>query len=858
MYEVQGVATSTLHIQESYRSVLTCTDDPGATPATASPSLGNVVERAIFTPPRVVMADQDSGQPPRDQRPPSYNGPFLFVNKNAKNLKSKQRDEVFAVRSHAMQIARRSRKPAQPKPQALDRNASSDSRVPDSPPVQPSIESPTAGLIPSIQDLLEQQVVGVRQYQQMQSQPGRPSLSRRQSSSHQQQSGSPSSTIPFKASFPPTTTTNLLPAEHAAALSRLNIAASPGASPGNPEILNSNRLPDNFFNSLLQFWRVVYMSNFWPASVYLNSSHRAVQLLDDWLSDTVINNAALLHGLFSATLSYITNYLPSTDSTPILWARAVHHYGKCLEETRIQMAQPGIGTELALSLIHGMTTFGFHCQDWDSCQVHRTASMRLLQGLEGGLESVHPVLKYRLIHFDALIASRLSKRPSIDVDSWAPKPWAEEDSLRPLDGMFASDALGARRTDLTVFLLGDDDPMNDYAEDLLELIGWHREALAASELAFTLTLTSSATPPSSLAYRPRKRCDDADTIYTWLSLRQHALSCLCSHMLLDLLDGDDPELPLPAQIRRVYHKCVLLATSFLFQSIIRCGNDAKYLSYIPYHNLRTQLELLLVLMSQYQKAPTSPTGAGRTGRGPVNPIPTDGLLYLFFAGAIGETADGVSRAAHHVARSGVIHSPPGDEHAGDLISERWFSVHFAMVLQRLNIDHWEHAQQILKRFLYAARVLDQFLCVLVERKLEFLAALVAGVPNGVPARGTGFPGGTAGAHDEMLRATSGQATSQQRHPSQHQQPNLPFPMQPPAFGATLHTASMSEPPSMFGPTPVSLPCMGTGAPAEAGWWQGTGYDLGGEEDFPMDLDVGLSTGPGLGEGFGAEEDLHQE
>ena len=131
----------------------------------------------------------------------------------------------------------------------------------------------------------------------------------------------------------------------------------------------------------------------------------------------VINNPALLHGLFAGALSYITNYLPLMDNTPLLWARAIHHYGKMSRETRIQLARPGVGAEQALILIHGMTNVSFHCQDLDSCQVHRTASIRLLHSVDGGLDSLQPVLKYILVLCDSLIASHVPKRPSLDVDS---------------------------------------------------------------------------------------------------------------------------------------------------------------------------------------------------------------------------------------------------------------------------------------------------------------------------------------------------------------------------------------------------------------------------------------------------------
>ncbi|KAJ9611314.1 hypothetical protein H2200_004498 [Cladophialophora chaetospira] len=812
------------------------------------------------------MAEQDPGGNPPDKRPPAYNGPFLFVNKNATNLKSKQREEVFAVRSHAMQIARRSRKPssqAQSKSQEREKRTQAEAQSPESPPVQDTVGSPAAEALPSVQGILEQQAMGVRQYQQRQ----QSNSSRRQAMPHQPPRRRLSLALPGGPTPGPAPSSGLLPIDHAAALAQLTISASPSSmSPGGP---GPSGLPsDSFFNSVLHFWRLAYMSNFWPAHIYLNTSHKAVHFTDGWLRDMVINNPAMLHGLFAGALSYITNYLPPTENTPMLWARAIHHYGKCLEETRVELARPGIGTEQALSLVHGMTTFSFHCQDLESCQVHRTASMRLLQNLEGGLESVHPVLKYLLILVDSLIAGHVPKRPSIDLDSWSPKPWAEDVSLRPFDSMFGFDPQLSCRTDMTVFLLYSDPKMDDYSDDLLELINWHREALVANELAFNLTHTSPAGSPGITESGIGEVRDRADPIYTWLSLRQYTLSCLTSGMFADLLEDDNHEPSLSSQLHRTYHACVALATSYLFQFVMRRDMDAPCMAYIPYHHLRTQLELLLALMSQFRRTSISSATPGGPGRGAVNPIPTDGLLFLFFAGALGEEYDGPSRVrtAHSIARAGVIASPTL-EHPSDLINERWFSVHFSMILQRLNVDTWENARSILKRFVYQERVLDHYLQFIVARKLEFLAALVGGVPGQVTPGGTGFFGGLGASSSSRPPGPSRRSSSQipiQSAPIPRQQSmDMPMsmPMTLPGATSLLSPGQTYEGLPGFGHSAVSL---SEAVPATAAdWWQDIGYGYGGEEDFSMDLDMHLSMDalPDLhmpGEDLGEHEEDHEE
>ncbi|EXJ67216.1 uncharacterized protein A1O5_09863 [Cladophialophora psammophila CBS 110553] len=824
------------------------------------------------------MAEQDPGGRQPDQRPPAYTGPFLFVNKNATNLRSRQREEVFAVRSHAMQIARRSRKPSsQAKSSERGSQAQSGPTSSESPAAQTGAPSPTAEPIPSIQDILEQQARGVLQYQQREAQRREPEQSRRQLATHESPALSPrSSTFPLS-------TSNLLPAEYAASLAQLNLAASPvplissGAS--DPSVA-AQLSPDTFFNSVLQFWRLCYMSNFWPAPIYSSPSHRAVQSTDGWIRNMVINNPAMLHGLFSGALSYITNYLPRTENTPMLWARAIHHHGKCLEETRAQLARPGISTEEALSLINGMTTFSFHCQDLESCQVHRAASMRLLQSIEGGLESVHPVLKYLLILCDSLTTSHVPKRPSMDVESWAPKPWSEEPSLQPFDHLFSFDDQVSEETDMAIFLLAEHDEESDYTQHLLELINWHREALAANDLAFVLADTSGS--PGIAESVGEGGQDPADPIYTWLSLRQYALICLSSDMYVDFIETEVHGRSLLSQMLCVFHSGIVLATNYMFQFIMRYSMNAPSMAYIPYHHLRNRLDLLMALMGQYRRLQVAAAGKRRSGRGQTNPIPTDTLLFLFFAGAVVEESDGPNRvqAPHHITRAGVI-SSPSVEHPGDLINERWFSVHFAMVLQRLNLEAWENVRQVLKRFIYAERVLDRFLQVLVTRKLEFLAALIAGVPDHAPAGGSGDAGsasffGGSGVAVPTRQETSSSSRppppsrqSSLQMPGQHQtllqQAGMSIPVGLPVSPSRPGLEEMPDPLPLLGPTPVSLSAAVPSAAAD--WWQDMGYGIGGVEDFPMDLDMNLSMGTGLdtlsdvhmtGEDLGGREEMHGE
>jgi len=79
----------------------------------------------------------------------------------------------------------------------------------------------------------------------------------------------------------------------------------------------------------------------------------------------------------------------------------------------------------------------------------------------------------------------------------------------------------------------------------------------------------------------------------------------------------------------------------------------------------------------------------------------------------------------------------------------------------------------------------------------------------------------------------------------------------------LSPGQASDPLPLVGPPPALLSAAVPGAAAD--WWQDMGYDLGGEEEFSMDLDAhlnmaGLDALPDLqtpGEGFGDLENADE-
>jgi hypothetical protein len=850
MCDLQGVASLSRHITTTHNDLETF-----RTVNEASAKLREVVQ---ITKPRrdqacrgssiyVLMAEQGSGDQPSDQRPPPYAGPFLFVNKNATNLRSRQREEVFAVRSHAMQIARRSRKPTS-QAKSQDRGKRGQ---PDADDVGSSSTSARSDLaVPeeasSVRDVLQQQTMGMIQDQQRRFQTNLPTQSRRSSTDYRGQAA----TSPFSSSIHDPTLAPLssrLPTDQAALVSQLIAAPSPtGTSPGPSVPLTTSPAPsDTFFNSVLQFWRVAFLSNFWPARIYLDPAHGVVQSTNDWIRTMVNNNPALLHGLFSGSLSYVTNYLPATSTTPLLWGRAIHHHGRCLEATRSQLSRPGVGAEESLSLIYGMSTFSFHCQDLESCQLHRTAVMRMLNNLDGGLDSIHPVLKYVLILGDALIAGHTPRRPQLRISEWAPPSWHQETSLRSFDHAFNFDPDVYEQGDRAVFLINSFGMEEQYETQLLQLIKWHREALAANEIAAALSVTSTETSPSSGA---GVGGDDGDPIYAWLSLRQHALTCYSTDLLMDIVEIEDFQPPLELRLRRVFHVCMLLGTNYLFQFVMRRDTQAPSMAYIPYQHLRTQVELLMTLMSQHRRREAQMPRLAGPVRQAANPIPTDALLFLFFVGALVEETDGKIRQAGQRPLGGPTVPPVlGTSNAPtDLIAERWFNVHFAMVLQRLNIEIAEDAKLVLQRFLYSDRVLDTLLQSLVARKLDFLTALVASAPNAPTLAGlamTGDQGRVPPARHHSAAASLPTSATRQapiRITSDFEGTTRPPPMPPPAAippPIQQRSQSLSAVPQFIQTTTAQQEAM---QPTGSDWWQDMTFGTTNEEAFGMDLDLSLS------------------
>lgn len=461
-----------------------------------------------------------------------------------------------------------------------------------------------------------------------------------------------------------------------------------------------------FFNSLLQFWRIGYMANLWPAAIYMDPNHEVPQLVDGWIRDVVTTNPAMLHGLFACTLSYITSYLPASEATPVLWARGMHHHGKCLEFTRSRLAMPNVSGEEALGMIHQSTTFSFHCGDFDASSVHRVASARILDTLENGLESVHPVLKSLLVICDTLIATHKPKRPSLDVESWAPGSWHDEDMLRPYDDEFEFDPSDYTQSDREVLLFTEPvygSEAGDITIQVQGLINLQREALCACEVAAQLTISEGIA--------------SADPIYHWLAFRHYALASRCANLYMDMVENE-PEphtASLALHLHGVFPSCILLATSYTFQLIMRCSMGGHSLAYIPFNHLRNRLTLMMTLMGEGRRMQLQE----------MMRIPTETLLFLFFGGAVAEEIMEQQVRSLSV-ESGQYATLSSTAAPANLLHLRWFSVHFSMVLQRLGIVDWQAAQDVLRKFVYDKRTMDRHVQVLVAKRSEFLGVLSIG------------------------------------------------------------------------------------------------------------------------------------
>jgi len=624
------------------------------------------------------MVDQPPDQNPN---PNQYTGSFLFVNKTAANIRYRGREEIFAVRSHCMQIARRSRRIAESSTSAPVSRASAESAPGAREEVLTSIDPKGSGDDGDDDDeddgddTKDAPAASSRERQRRQRRErALARMTRRRTASVAE--------ILRRRDRDVHSTRALLGQQQAAEISQFIVPARPTTllGNGNSDPFDAAAVPiQAFFNYLVQFWRAGYMSNFWPAHMASDPYHTVSQVIDHWIRAKVISNPAMLHGLFAGALSFTTNFLPQTAETPIFWARGVHHHGKCLELTRAQLAGL-VNSEDALSMIHQTTTYSFHCQDFETCRMHHIAMKRIIDGL-GGLTLLQPVVKALMILCDTVTASHGPRRPQFDVSHWAPGGWSEEAALRPFDALLQMhyDPRLYQRSDDALFLSND-----PFFARLRVHLSLHREALAAEELAGVLT---------------EQQKGRADPIYEWFSLRQHALTCYSTQLYRDLVDLETPSSPL--HLQQVFQSCFCLATNYMFQFIIHSATLIG-MAYTPFYHLRTRLTLLLQLL------------AAQTG--PRLPY-EEALLWMFFVGACSEESQGPSRRA---ATRSALALTAGPVH---LVEDRWFSIYLALLVNRLGLTNWNEAQRILRRFLYREKVCDRLLQVLLAQKEDLLADL---------------------------------------------------------------------------------------------------------------------------------------
>lgn len=203
-------------------------------------------------------------------------------------------------------------------------------------------------------------------------------------------------------------------------------------------------------------------------------------------------------------------------------------------------------------------------------------------------------------------------------------------------------------------------------------------------------------------------------------------------------------------------------------------------------------------------------------------IPTETLLFLFFAGAVAEEIMGLRYAP---SADSSLNNPgltPATAGPANLLHLRWFSVHFSMVLQRLGITDWRAAQDVLAKFLYDERTMGGHVRALFAKRSEFLGVLSIGEGGGRE----GHPSASQG----DAGATSGTSFLGQQGAS-------------PGIGASASSSSQTFPPgssSKYLQTAPSMPAISALSPIaapdfEAGFWEHMGLGMDADADADVEF-----------------------
>jgi hypothetical protein len=502
--------------------------------------------------------------------PETFQGNFLFVNKNATNVKSRSPDEAFTIGSHVCGKYARWRKVARVKPRRMAHFAQSG---------LPKISSNsnyvnenkdrgtkvTAGELSNARN--DQITTAASPWRTV---PGPLSslptsatrrLSKARTAGTEEEAQAAQSSGRYLSTHAPDFNANasgLTPArsKQHSELSDRTLWLSPRnlLQKGNSDPFSTAVLPISpSMSYLINVWQGVYLETVWPVDA--GAASRTPALLS-WQSDCqdAIANKARLHALLTWTLMLQISSLPGSSNRSKLLLEYFVHKNKCLESLRSDLSQGASHLKMVPVLWH-LTGAEFYAGDVSTATVHFTALKTMVESC-GGLKAL-PWAMQKLVVVADMTLSQVKMEPLFfSVEQWDP-------------GSIFPKLSHAEAEVLTLSLHLNGNSHYDLPETVTDIFRDYRELLAVYELVDVI--------PDEF-----RRIE----LLCWAQLRQYALNCRVTKRRIDIAAS-----PI-STANRASELCTCVAVDYFQQLIWHTRHKART-DHIPFHHPRPSFNDLL-------------------------------------------------------------------------------------------------------------------------------------------------------------------------------------------------------------------------------------------------------------------------
>jgi hypothetical protein len=226
-------------------------------------------------------------------------------------------------------------------------------------------------------------------------------------------------------------------------------------------------------HDLVRFWQGFFLSSICSADGSIASRGPAMAAWYDDMKSAIADDSRL-HALIACGLSFKSGLLPDVTSRSETAAEALKHKNTSMKTLRRRLAN-GVPESTAIPAVYQLCATEFYSRNPLACEVHLAVIKRLVDGI-GGLGLLFWTRKRELVVIDLIVALHMLRRPHFVVEDWDLGPW----NRQPLSQKYPAPEM----IDMTAL-------HQEVPTDVIHYFEMQRELLAVKQLATTTKVNES-------------------------------------------------------------------------------------------------------------------------------------------------------------------------------------------------------------------------------------------------------------------------------------------------------------------------------------------------------------------------------